>query len=144
MVIRIPAGKSGVRVPGGESVFLISICPDRLWGTPSHLFNRYWGLYSGASRSRPEADRSPLSSVEVKQTYDRRWTSTPPTRLDVTPKVLTVVIRAISVFGEASMPTLADTGDNTSEEPAASIFRVILSRRWQQILTTLGHRATKL
>ena len=70
-------------------------------------------VYPGISQPRPEADRPPLSSAEVKQTYEWRWTSNHPTRLDVIPHVLTVVIRIISVFGEASMTTLADAGDNT-------------------------------
>jgi hypothetical protein len=40
--------------------------PDRLWGPPSLLCNRFRGYFCDAKRQRREADHSPLSSAEVK------------------------------------------------------------------------------
>jgi hypothetical protein len=42
------------------------MCPDRLWGPPSPLYNGYRGPFPGA-KARPgrDADHSPASSAEV-------------------------------------------------------------------------------
>jgi hypothetical protein len=51
--------------PGGNEIF--RSCPDRPWGSPSLLYNRYQ-VFSG-SKKRPgrDADPSPSSSVVVKK-----------------------------------------------------------------------------
>jgi hypothetical protein len=46
--------------------FLYLLCPDRLWGPPSLLYNGYVGPFPGA-KARPgsDADHSLPSSAEV-------------------------------------------------------------------------------
>jgi len=41
-ILRLWAGKFGVRVPAGAKIFF-SRCPYQLLGPPSHLFSGYWG-----------------------------------------------------------------------------------------------------
>jgi hypothetical protein len=56
-----------VRSPAGAEDFSSSLlCPDRLWGPPSLLYNRYRESFPGG-KARPErdADNSPTSSAEV-------------------------------------------------------------------------------
>jgi len=54
--------------------------PDRLWGPPSLLSNEYERLFPwGVERSAREADHSPLSSAEDRNTWS--YISTPPIRL---------------------------------------------------------------
>jgi hypothetical protein len=56
-----------VRSPAGEKDFSsILLCPDRLWGPPSLLYNGYRGSFPG-DKARPgrDADNSPPSSAEV-------------------------------------------------------------------------------
>jgi hypothetical protein len=60
-------GGVGVRVPVGSRIFFSPRRPDRLWGPPSLLSNRYRGR---------EADHSPPLVPEVKKTWI--YTSTPP------------------------------------------------------------------
>jgi hypothetical protein len=57
----------GVRFPAGAKNFSSSLCPDRLWGPPSLLYNGYRGVLSPGVRARPgrDADHSPPSSAEV-------------------------------------------------------------------------------
>jgi hypothetical protein len=57
----------GVRSPAGEKDFSSNLCPDRLWGPPSLLYNGYRGSFPrGQSVSGRDADHSPPSSAEVK------------------------------------------------------------------------------
>jgi hypothetical protein len=37
----------GVRVPVGSRIITSPCLPDRLWGPPNLLYNRYWGLFPG-------------------------------------------------------------------------------------------------
>jgi hypothetical protein len=68
--------------PGSQSVrrqarklvkgqdFSLLQCPDRSWGPPSLLCNGYWRVLTpGVKRPWREADHSPQSSSEVKNTY---------------------------------------------------------------------------
>jgi hypothetical protein len=43
--------------------------PDRLWGTPSVIFNWHRGAFPDVKRPGREADHSPPSSVEVKNEW---------------------------------------------------------------------------
>jgi hypothetical protein len=54
------------RVPARESDFSVLQCPDRLWGSPRLLFNRYSGLSQVVKLPRCEVDHTPPSSAEVK------------------------------------------------------------------------------
>jgi hypothetical protein len=55
-----------VRSSAKAKDFPLPLCPDRLWGTPSLLYNGYRGSFPGA-KARPErdADHSFPSSAEV-------------------------------------------------------------------------------
>jgi hypothetical protein len=53
-----------------------TVCPDRHWTPPSHLYFLYRGSFTGVKRSRCETDHSHASSAEV--TNKRSYTSTPP------------------------------------------------------------------
>jgi hypothetical protein len=35
----------GIRVPVGYKIFTSPCRPDRLWGSPNLLSNKYWGLF---------------------------------------------------------------------------------------------------
>jgi hypothetical protein len=63
------AGRPGDRgsIPGrGKEFFLYPLCPDRLWGPPSLLYNGYRGSFPrGKEQLGREADHSPPSSAEV-------------------------------------------------------------------------------
>jgi hypothetical protein len=61
-----------VRVPLGSAIFSSPRRPDRLWGPPSLFSNGYRGL----KRPEHEADHSPPTSAEGKNTWI--CTSTPP------------------------------------------------------------------
>jgi hypothetical protein len=51
----------------GKRFFSTRPRPNRLWGSPSLLFNEHQGdLYPGVKRPRREPDHSPVSSVKVK------------------------------------------------------------------------------
>jgi hypothetical protein len=65
-----------VRVPVGSRMFS-SRRPDRLWGSPSRLYNGYRGLFSPEVK-RPwcEADHSSPTSAEAKNIWI--YTSIPP------------------------------------------------------------------
>jgi hypothetical protein len=57
----------GVRSPAGAKDFSSNLCPDRLWGPPSLLYNGNRGPISrGKARPGSDADNSPPSSAEVK------------------------------------------------------------------------------
>jgi hypothetical protein len=63
IVIRIRAGRSGVRIPMlSLDFFAPPDRPDRLWSPPSFLFNGYWGL----KRPECEVNHLRLSSAKVK------------------------------------------------------------------------------
>jgi hypothetical protein len=64
----------GVRVPVGSRIFSSQRRPDRLWGPPSLLHNRYGG--GGVKRPGREVDHSPPPSAEVKKMWI--YTSIPP------------------------------------------------------------------
>jgi hypothetical protein len=67
----------GVRVPVGARFFSSPRRSDMFWGPPSLLSNGYWGLLSrGIKRPGHDADHSPPTSVEVKNTWI--YTSTVP------------------------------------------------------------------
>jgi hypothetical protein len=67
----------GVRVPVGSIIFSSPRCPYWFWGSPSLLYNGYrWTLSPGIKRPGREADYSPQTSAEVKNTWI--YTSTPP------------------------------------------------------------------
>jgi hypothetical protein len=55
-------------IPGrGKGFFLWPLCPDRLWGPPSFLYNGYRGSFPwGKARPGRDTDHSPTSSAEVK------------------------------------------------------------------------------
>jgi hypothetical protein len=46
-----------------KGFFLYPLCPDRLWGPPSLLYNGYRGVPFPGAKARP--DHSPPSSAEV-------------------------------------------------------------------------------
>jgi len=50
--------------PGGGEIF--RTCPDRPWGPPSLLYNRYRVFPGGKERPGRDADPSPPSSAVVK------------------------------------------------------------------------------
>jgi hypothetical protein len=68
---RLRAGRSddlGSSPYGGWVYFSSTLCPDRLWGPRSLLYNEYRGLFPwGSKRPGHEANHSPLSSAEVKE-----------------------------------------------------------------------------
>jgi hypothetical protein len=51
----------------GWEIFSSSLCPYRLWCTPSLLSNEYRGLFPCSKRPVREADRSLPSSAAVKE-----------------------------------------------------------------------------
>jgi hypothetical protein len=53
-------------IPDRSKGFSSNLCPDRLWGPPSLLYNGYRGPFPGG-KARPgrDADHSPPSSAEV-------------------------------------------------------------------------------
>jgi hypothetical protein len=54
-------------IPGRrKGFFLQPLCPDRLWGPPSLVYNGYRGRFPGG-KARPgrDADHSPPSTAEV-------------------------------------------------------------------------------
>jgi hypothetical protein len=57
----------GLDVPGIESRWgeIFRACPDRPWGPPSFLYNRYRVFPGGKVRPGRAADHSPPSSAEV-------------------------------------------------------------------------------
>jgi len=58
---------------GGE---IFRTCPDRPWGSPSLLYNRYRVFPGGKERPGRDADPSPLLVPLVMEEYS--YTSTPP------------------------------------------------------------------
>jgi hypothetical protein len=68
----------GVRVPVGSRIFSSPRRPDRIWGPPSLLSNRYrgGGLSPGVKRQERDADQPPPANAEVKNMWIH--TSTPP------------------------------------------------------------------
>jgi hypothetical protein len=66
----------GVRVPVGSRIFSSPRRSDRLWGPPSLLSNGYRGTFPAGKAAGREADHSPPTSAEVKETWV--YTSTPP------------------------------------------------------------------
>jgi hypothetical protein len=67
---------------GGCEIF--RNCPDRPWGPPSILYNRYRVFPEGKVRPGRDADHSPASSAEVMEEYVecrmRRKGGTKPSR----------------------------------------------------------------
>jgi hypothetical protein len=58
-----------VRLPAGKIICSSPHRPDRLWGSPNLLSNRYWGLLPrGVKRPGRESNHSPPESVEVMKT----------------------------------------------------------------------------
>jgi len=55
------AGRSGDRIPVRSEIF--RTCPDRPWGPPSLLYNRYRVFPGGKERPGRDADSSPPSSA---------------------------------------------------------------------------------
>jgi hypothetical protein len=57
----------GLDGPGIESRWgeVFHTCPDRPWGPPSFLYNRYRVFHGGKERPGRDADPSPLSSAVV-------------------------------------------------------------------------------
>jgi len=80
IVTRLRAGRPGFTYRQGHwcDCFSSPPHPDRIWVPPSLLSNEYRGLLPGGwvKRLRRETDKSPPSSVEVKNV--RSYTSTPP------------------------------------------------------------------
>jgi hypothetical protein len=66
----------GVRVLVRSKMFSSPRHPDQFWGPPSLLFNGYRGFSPGIKRPGREADHSPPTSANVKNTWIH--TSTPP------------------------------------------------------------------
>ena len=60
--------------PGGGEIF--RTCPDRPWGPPSLLYNRYRVFPGGKERPGRDGDPSPPSSAVVMK--EQSYTSTPP------------------------------------------------------------------
>ena len=60
--------------PGGGEFF--HSCPDRPWGPPSLLHNRYRVFPGGKQRPGRDANTSPLSNAVVME--EQSYTSTPP------------------------------------------------------------------
>jgi hypothetical protein len=61
-----------IRSPAEAKGFILyPLCPDRLWGPPSLLYNGYRGPFPEA-KARPERDanHSPPSSAEVENEYE--------------------------------------------------------------------------
>jgi hypothetical protein len=72
---RLDGQMVGVRVPVGARFFSSPRRPDRFWGPPSLLTNRYQGLFApGVKRPWREADPSPPTSAEVKNTWIYTYT----------------------------------------------------------------------
>jgi len=65
----------GADGPGRGEIF--RICPDRLWGAPSLLYNEYRVFPGGKERPGRDADPSPSSSAMVMK--EQSYISTPPT-----------------------------------------------------------------
>jgi hypothetical protein len=57
----------GVRVPVGSRIFTLPYRPDRLWGPPNFLSDGLFLL--GLKQQRREADHTPPTSAEVKETW---------------------------------------------------------------------------
>jgi hypothetical protein len=66
----------GIRVPVGARIFSSPRRPDGFWGPPSLLSNGYRELSVGVKRPGREADHSPLTTADVKNTWI--YTSTSP------------------------------------------------------------------
>jgi hypothetical protein len=65
-----------MRVPVRARIFSSPRRPDWFWGPPSLLSNGYWKFSPGIKRPGREADHSPPTSAEVKNTWF--YTSTTP------------------------------------------------------------------
>jgi hypothetical protein len=62
-----------------KDFFLQPLCPDRLWGSPSFLYNGYRGSFPrGKSRPGCDADHSP--HLVPRSWMSRSYTSSPPKR----------------------------------------------------------------
>jgi len=51
-------------MPVGDEIF--HTCPDRAWGPPSLLYNRYW-VVPGVKQPGHDIDHPPPSSTEVEE-----------------------------------------------------------------------------
>jgi hypothetical protein len=64
---RLRSGRSGIRIPVGETFLSSPKRTDRLWGPPSDVFNGYQGSFPDVKRPECDVDHSPPSSVDVKK-----------------------------------------------------------------------------
>jgi len=72
---------TGVQFPAEPVMGFLSLLllPDQLWGPPTLLFVRYWGLCPRGEAVRSWSCHSLPSSAKVKN--DWSYTSTPPIQL---------------------------------------------------------------
>jgi hypothetical protein len=70
---RLRAGSFGVRIPACVGDFSSPERLDRLWGTPSLLFNGCRGRFPRVKRLWPHVDHSP-SSAELKNEWSFNFT----------------------------------------------------------------------
>jgi hypothetical protein len=64
----------GVRSPAGAKDFSSNLCPDRLWGPPSLLYNGYRGPFPGG-KARPERDTDHSPHLVPRSWMSRSYTS---------------------------------------------------------------------
>jgi hypothetical protein len=62
---------------GGKGFFLHPLCPDRLWGPPSLLYNGYWGSFA-RGKARPGVTLTTHPHLVPRSRMDRSYTSSPP------------------------------------------------------------------
>jgi hypothetical protein len=87
-----------------KGFILYHLCPDRLWGPPSLLYNGYRGVLSPGVKARPRRDADHSPHLVPRSRISRSYTSSPPSAFMVCSGT------ALAVFVLRSKHALEETG----------------------------------